>query len=385
MGTEGTAEIRVLISEFENVPPANDISEGRLNVAKRARKSLFRWSGQFPPELAEALLEKYAKPGATVLDPFSGSGTVLFEAAKRSLQCMGTDTNPMAVELSKTAMFCNVSDADRLKYINRAQNLLKNAVIGFDKSGAFPGKLSAKDYDIIKKTLADASIDELTQNILLNVLMRFFSSKEKETVSGLAGAFETHKSTVMGLPHSDAKCTALLADARKLPIKSASVNLVLTSPPYPGVFDYYKNYKRVMYLAGWKASDAARSEIGRLKDRGGKLAGLAAYAVDIHNAILEIRRVLKKGGSFLLVIGNRVEINGANVKSAELLYVLARMSGFRMITRQERRFTGRQGKGVSESILHFIPSEAIASMDFGIDKLLHEFTEMPTAQNEKKY
>ncbi|MDB4990997.1 MAG: putative modification methylase, partial [Myxococcaceae bacterium] len=50
---------------------------------------------------AERVLEALAFPGARVLDPFCGSGTVLLEARVRGLEAMGVDLNPLAVRLSR--------------------------------------------------------------------------------------------------------------------------------------------------------------------------------------------------------------------------------------------------------------------------------------------
>ena len=38
----------------------------------------------------------------TLLDPFCGSGTILYEAQKHGLKVIGVDQNPLAYELSKS-------------------------------------------------------------------------------------------------------------------------------------------------------------------------------------------------------------------------------------------------------------------------------------------
>ena len=52
---------------------------------KRLEITIFQWNGQFSPRFIEALLEKYTQKGYHVLDPFMGSGNVLFERARLGL------------------------------------------------------------------------------------------------------------------------------------------------------------------------------------------------------------------------------------------------------------------------------------------------------------
>ncbi|MCL5428010.1 MAG: DNA adenine methylase [Candidatus Marsarchaeota archaeon] len=358
MSAESADVIRNLASEFEDFLRMDNGSEDEFNVAERTRKSVFRWSGQFTPELAGMLLGTYAKSNIAVLDPFCGSGTVLFEAAKRSLQCTGTDINPMAVEISRAAEFCNMSDAARAKYFDNAEEMFSNAVMGFGESGMSQRKLSAKDYASIGGIIAAAN-PVLMRSILINVLMRLSSSKDSGTVDGLRSAFETHKNLIMQLPHSNAKCSVLLADARNIPLQSSSADLILTSPPYPGVFEYSKNYKKATHLAGWRISDIARSEIGRIKGRGGRQAAIVTYANDMIKALLEMRRVLKVSGRLILIAGREIGLGQGNLRLSALLYALASGAcGFKLEAMQQRQYTGRTGKRVTEDIMHLLPGAA---------------------------
>ena len=54
----------------------------------------------FPPALPERCILAGCKPGGTVLDPFSGSGTTGFAAAKHGRRYIGIDLNPDYLELS---------------------------------------------------------------------------------------------------------------------------------------------------------------------------------------------------------------------------------------------------------------------------------------------
>ncbi|MCX6251878.1 MAG: DNA methyltransferase [Bacteroidetes bacterium] len=69
------------------------VAQDRLDVKQKKRSNLFNWRGQFTPEFVEYLLEMFANPHSHVLDPFSGSGTVLQECARMNLQACGFEIN----------------------------------------------------------------------------------------------------------------------------------------------------------------------------------------------------------------------------------------------------------------------------------------------------
>ncbi|MHA1781681.1 MAG: DNA methyltransferase [Candidatus Thorarchaeota archaeon] len=53
------------------------------------------------PQIARKLILRYSEPGATIWDPFCGSGTVLVESMLLERKSIGTDLNPFAIFLSK--------------------------------------------------------------------------------------------------------------------------------------------------------------------------------------------------------------------------------------------------------------------------------------------
>ncbi len=63
---------------------------------------IFRYPAKFHPPVARALVERYTEPGEVVLDPFCGSGTLLSEALTLDRSAIGSDIDPVAVEISYT-------------------------------------------------------------------------------------------------------------------------------------------------------------------------------------------------------------------------------------------------------------------------------------------
>src|SRR3972149_2189523 len=68
-------------------------SEDQLPQVERTKHvhGLHPYLGKFIPQLVEALLERYVRPGGRVLDPFAGSGTTLVQALESGYDAAGID------------------------------------------------------------------------------------------------------------------------------------------------------------------------------------------------------------------------------------------------------------------------------------------------------
>ena len=66
-------------------------SERELPERERTKHvhRLHPYLGKFVPQLVEALLERYVRPGGRVLDPFAGSGTTLVQSLESGYDAVG--------------------------------------------------------------------------------------------------------------------------------------------------------------------------------------------------------------------------------------------------------------------------------------------------------
>src|SRR5947199_10698470 len=100
------------IPHFNGIPlDTAAIPQDRLNIDNKERSNLFPWNGQFSPQLIEQLIQTYAGPQAFLLDPFLGSGTVLYEAGRFGLPAFGSEINPAAFKMAATYGLINVPQA----------------------------------------------------------------------------------------------------------------------------------------------------------------------------------------------------------------------------------------------------------------------------------
>src|SRR5579864_3583947 len=117
-----------LLEEIESIPyDRKSIPQENLDLANKFRTSLFPWRGQFSPELVELFLQKYSQDASVILDPFVGSGTTLFEAARRGLTCYAAEINPSAIEMASTVHFVNLPLAERKQSIQDRKSTRLNS------------------------------------------------------------------------------------------------------------------------------------------------------------------------------------------------------------------------------------------------------------------
>lgn len=321
-----------------------------LNIEEKNRSNLFAWRGQFSPQLIQCLLDAYCPPGAVVLDPFSGSGTVLHEAALKSLAAFGFEINPAAWAFSKVYEFANASQHQRSAAVDQLRRRLEDQfeIVLFADDHLSPDALEAKIRSI-GNTVSDPA------KILCNALIVLLDVYNSKVTNGLVH----HKlgelsRLVIDLPFSKQPIKADLHDARMLPLESASVDFVITSPPYINVFNYHQNYRRSAELLGWDLLRVARSEIGSNRaNRGNRFLTVGQYCIDMSRALQEMCRVLKPGGLAVLIVGHESRVLGVPFFNADIIERIACETGFfELVLRQQRVFVNRFGNSITEDVLN---------------------------------
>ena len=332
------------------------IPQSLLNIENKDRSNLFPWNGQFSPQFVEALLDAYAPPDASVLDPFAGSGTVLYEAGRKRLRAIASEINPAAYAMASTYRLINLDPQRRTQIVSQLDEILHRA---------FPERLplfySTPDQseDDIKQALIGLALnqEDRSSRLLLEamiVLLDFYQaglSAEK-----LMTMWKRLKLLVHSLPYSDRVLDVYNCDARALPVKDESVDLVITSPPYINVFNYHQQYRASAEALGWEMLTIARSEIGsNRKHRGNRFLTVIQYCLDVAQVLSRLSSVMKSTGRLIFVVGRESRVRGVPFFNGEIAGLLGtRCAGFELKTRQERVFKNRFGELIYEDILHFM-------------------------------
>ena len=107
----------------------SDINTDSLWIIKERDKSgkhKNMYHGNFIPQIPNQLIRRYTKEGETVLEPFMGSGTTLFECEKLNRKYIGFDINPEMVEYVSQNM--NDKAYQEKYYIAECNSLDESAV-----------------------------------------------------------------------------------------------------------------------------------------------------------------------------------------------------------------------------------------------------------------
>jgi hypothetical protein len=164
-------------------------------------------------------------------------------------------------------------------------------------------------------------------------------------------------SEVMALCPPETKVSIPPGDARALPVETGTVDLAVTSPPYINAVDYPRTHQLEMYLLdltppGQPLAEAKRAHIGTevvraadyrtlhrygLPELDAQVERLFAedkrrayivhqYFVDMERNFREVKRALKPGGRYVVVVGNNI-IRGSEVPTHRYLMGVADRAG----------------------------------------------------------
>ena len=348
------------LSEFNAALPQNI-----LDIEDKTRSNNFTWRGQFSPQLIENLLLSYCPKDAKILDPFAGSGTVLYEAACFGLSSFGCEVNPAAWILSRTYQLINLQVEKREKLISSITEKLENY---FPNPDIFDNSKS-KDLDVVEfeKTLSDLyrRINSFEEIILDTFVILLDLANNKLTTKHIYTTLYKLCQVIKNFPYSQAPLTSLLCDARCLPIDADSIDFVVTSPPYINVFNYHQNYRRSAEALGWDLLKIAKSEIGSNRaNRGNRFLTVIQYCLDMALVLSELQRVCKSDARIIFVVGHESNVLGVPFYNAQIISELSAKSNlFELNLIQKRNFKNKFGKIVREDLLNLSKKSSNLSIE----------------------
>jgi SAM-dependent methyltransferase len=291
------------------------------------------------PETARGLIEGFSKPGASVLDPFCGSGTVLVEAQISGRRAFGVDANPLAVEIGwlKThaarSSWVERLEADAARVVEHAEARRAAKAGPTHLYGPEDRELFAQHVLLELDSLCDGIERLRGQNeqralglvisaILTKVSLKAGDSSGRVEPKRIAGGntirlFMRKTEELVRRAHAldellpDRVLPARIevGDARKLvSVRSGSIDLVVSSPPYAGVYDYFEHHKVRLRWLGLGETQFERTEIGARRQARRVSPELARerFSRDFAACLGEIGRVLAPTGRALLIVADSV-------------------------------------------------------------------------------
>jgi len=300
----------------------------------------------FVPEIPFTLIEVLTLSNAVVYDPFGGIGTTYFQALLLNRRPLATEICKVAIEYMRSLfiLFNPETNFDRLKenvekllkdfspHKDYASNVPKDVLIDRLKPWYSPKTLNQISFLFIKKVSRSDKATKAAMQISISAILKTVSSqdrgwgciadnvlpkqkqvKDKEVLSlftkhmnRLCKDVSEHLKYVM--PDYDQlykelseRQTVFHEDVKKCEgILDNSVDLVVTSPPYPNMTDYVTSQRLSYYFLGFDLTDKNSLkdldlEIGA-RNRRSRKDSIARYCDDMQRANEIISQKLKSGG-----------------------------------------------------------------------------------------
>jgi len=335
------------------------------------------YAAKFIPQIPRFFIKEYTNENEVVLDPFCGSGTALVESLLLRRNAIGIDVHPIATLISKVkttplndhqlnfilkwlrelALNYEFNDATITRYLSASEKIEKNSneknKFYYAELIDFPNK-----YHWFKKEILNAivyikmKISEIMDHKIRDFLLTSLSSiivkvsnQESETryvainkKYSERDVFKFFYDKVMDMIYRMREFSKKLsgnnwvkvytADSRYIDfVKENSVDFIITSPPYPNVYDYYLYHKLRMYILGYRVNDVQMREIGSRNKHSSKREGIENYIKDMILCFNNFRRILKPNRFFVIVVGDSI-IGGKKYDAFDIISKIAGKSGF---------------------------------------------------------
>ncbi|HTV55285.1 MAG TPA: hypothetical protein VMI06_10245 [Terriglobia bacterium] len=362
----------------------------------RTLKPVHPFPARMVPSMLWRKIGRASKP-LRILDPMLGSGTTAVVSRLRGHHALGFDSDPLALLIAGVWS----ADIDPERVRRRAKRVLDRATAAYSSLrlfDAYPEEADEETREFIRYWFDSTNrrqLATLARRIrrVKNVTERSFlwcafsrliitktagaslaldvshSRPHKAYQSAPVRPFEKYLASVekvlrgapFGLNNDMPKASIQGGDARALPLRSSTIDLVITSPPYLNAIDYLRGHKMSLVWMGYSLRELrnlrsdnigteranldlidqydyvlkAISRMGPTGQLASRIRGmLARYVFDMDQVMAEIARVLKRTGAAVVVVGDS-SIRGIFVRNSRALSYLGRRNG--LVLRSMRR------------------------------------------------
>ena len=324
-----------------------------------------------------------------VLDPMCGSGTVLAAAADMGHAARGFDVDPLAVLMSSVATRAVdteavVAEAERICAHARASSVdeprwddaetQKFAEYWFAATQRVQLNRLSRELDEVSDEAVRQALQVALSRIIVTKAPKASLAADTSHSRPHRVATESSYDVYRGFEGSVASLTKLLdqrsmvgqvkvsrGDTRALDLPDASVDLIITSPPYLNAIDYLRGHKMSLIWFGHTIPDLRKirsNSIGAERALDGEalkqvddmvsfienaandpsklpLATIMRYAHDLTLFSRELHRVCREGAEVVTVIGNST-LRGNYIQNDILVRQAYEGAGFSLRDRTER-------------------------------------------------
>ncbi len=275
-------------------------SRNKLRPEDRAVHDWYRFVLSFPPHMVQDYLGRFGvDPSCTVLDPFCGTGTTLVECKKLGIASLGVESNPMAHFASAVKVDWSAESAKLSAYAENVRSSAGKTLKrqGMDECGGLPlfavngakrpplrSLPPERSCLLLKDSISPLPLHKTL--VLLDAIDRFGTAQQQRygrlalanaLVHGIgnlkfgpevgvgkrkedAPVLEVWCRNVqtiardldMNVGRHQVPAEVLKADSRNVGevLKPQSVDVVITSPPYPNEKDYTRTTRLESVILG---------------------------------------------------------------------------------------------------------------------------------------
>ena len=361
VATGGDPKEAELLARALDVGPDED--EHRAHV-----HGFHTYAARMHPLTAARLAESFSKPGDVVFDPFYGSGTVLVEAMIAGRSAIGTDINPLAVQLAR-AKTRPRSDDELAALLTAARGVAAHADARRKARAGASRRYSPEDVhlfephvllelDSLRVAIRDVPEQpradlELVLSAILVKLSKKRGDTSEQTEGRRIGAGYPAKLFVK----KTEEWTRRLHELRELlptPTPTTKVDIddatvlatltkknhprrpacIITSPPYVATYDYVAHHALRLRWLGLDARGFERAEMGARR-RYTDLTGPDAQAYwedELARFFESAARVLPEGAAMVLLMADSA-VGRHALRADDIVAAVAREHDLRPIAR----------------------------------------------------
>jgi len=301
---------------------------------RAATHGFHAWPARLHPSIAATLIP-LAPAGLAIADPFMGGGTTPLEAMFAGRQAIGNDLNPIGLEVAWTRTRRNAP-----ALMGRAKAFVKMALARAEQRpepdfvravGDWFDPIALAEVWALRTVIMAAQetdTDRILRAVLSSILVKLSKQvsdsvtkidrrqeKPERSPRGrtfewfLGRAFELEeqlRETQRRLSMSCPEPLLRMGDARTAPDELPKLGAIISSPPYPGVYDYLRHHLLRCAVLGFDPGPAARHEIGarRSHEREGRELADRRYVEALAEVLTSWGKALVPQGFMALVIGD---------------------------------------------------------------------------------
>ncbi len=357
-----------------------------------------RYPGKMVSHLARTLVTRYASDASHLVDPFCGSGAVLYAARKESLKVSGMDINPFGVLLSQVKI--EGFDADEARrlcddLVCRAHSS-KELPLAWSNARYWFTPATLRKFQQIRFVASEMGLNDTAagRGVLLSMGLSvrpcsrsdqrspkpFISQEARRVRKGkhfdpmiVLQSVLSELSRFYGDPQDVGPSVHHISviDAARSHRDSFTCSHVITSPPYVNAQDYFRNAKLELYmlegLLPFRVDCIIREFIGtergvstslvydeqskhrrelvpqlrELEIQCMKRAAIVhRYFRDMEMAFLSFKDLLAPDGTLILVCGDNL-VGGRRILTWDALNQILESMNFRLFDRFEDRIQSR--------------------------------------------